>query len=220
MKKAPQTTASGKKRTLVVFRAFFIFTLMLAAPSRSAPVSTLPDLTLPSVTLGNVRGGTFSLRIHPAQPLLIAFLQTVPDTAPTPSRSQVVFLLSMAHQYGLRGLRVAIVDASVLQPSSASAVASALAHGSAPAPASQPSHDALVNASYDWHLTVPLLLDANSRLARQLQVNSIPTTFLFAADGRILKRWQGLTRPAVLAQGIERLLGGPLGQTAPQYISP
>jgi thioredoxin-like negative regulator of GroEL len=77
-----------------------------------------------------------------------------------------------------------------------------------------------VNASYDWHLTVPLLLDANSRLARQLQVNSIPTTFLFAADGRILKRWQGLTRPAVLAQGIERLLGGPLGQTAPQYISP
>jgi thioredoxin-like negative regulator of GroEL len=57
-----------------------------------------------------------------------------------------------------------------------------------------------------------MLLDHDGQLARQLQVSQLPTTFLVAADGRILQRWQGLTRPAVLAQGIERLLGGPLSQ--------
>lgn len=210
MHNAPQMTASGKNRTRIVFRAFFIFSLMLAAARGSAPVCTVPDITLPSVTLENIRGGALPLRTKPAQPLLLAFLQTVPDTAPTPSRSQAVFLLSMAHQYGPRGLRVAIVDASVLTPFSALASASALAHGSAPSPPSQPSRDAILNASYDWHLDVPLLVDPESKLARQLQVSSVPTTFLFAADGAFVQRWQGLTRPAVLAQGIERLLGGPL----------
>ena len=197
MHSAPRMTAPGKKRTLAGFRAFFIFTLMLAATcqSRSVPtpasgqVSTLPDLTLP-----NVRGGAFPLRIRPAQPLLLAFLQTVPDTADTPSRSQVVFLVSMAQQYAPRGLRVAIVDASVL------------------ASGSQPSHDAVLNATYDWHLNFPLLVDLKGQLARALQVKAVPATFLIAADGTIVQRWQGLTRPATLAQGIERMLGGPLGQ--------
>jgi peroxiredoxin len=100
----------------------------------------------------------------------------------------------MAHQYGPRGLRVAIVDASDLRLGS------------------QPSHDAVLNASYDWQLNFPLLLDQNGQLARQLGVKELPTTFLIAADGTIVQRWQGLTRPAILAQGIERLLGGPLGQ--------
>jgi hypothetical protein len=170
---------------------------MLQSSPTSNQVSALPSLTLESV-----RGGTFPLRVQPAQPLLLAFLQTVPDTAPTPSRSQVVFLLSMAHQYGPRGLRVAIVDASTLVPSQT--------------PAPEPTLDAVVNASYDWQLTVPLLFDPDSQLARQLQITQVPTTFLVAADGRILQRWQGLTRPAVLAQGIERILGGPLGQTPPR----
>lgn len=182
------------------------------APSPESPPVPSPISTLPDLTLQIVRGGTFPLRTHPAQPVLIAFLQTVPDTAPTPSRSQVVFLASMDHQYGPRGLRVAVVDASVLEPSSALASASALAHGSTPAPASQASRDAVLNASYDWHLKIPMLLDHDGQLARQLQVSQLPTTFLVAADGRILQRWQGLTRPAVLAQRIERLLGGPLSQ--------
>jgi peroxiredoxin len=99
----------------------------------------------------------------------------------------------MAHQYGPRGLRVAIVDSTALTPGP------------------QPSRDALLNASYDWHLDVPLLLDQNLQLARQLGVKQVPTTLLIAADGAIVQRWQGLTRPATLAQGIERLLGGPLG---------
>jgi hypothetical protein len=174
-----------------------VFIFVLTTPCRSnpvptpvsGPVSTLPDLTLP-----NVRGGAFPLRILPAQPLLLGFLQTVPDTADTASRSQVVFLASMAQQYGPHGLRVAIVDASVLTAGS------------------QPSHDAVLNASYDWHLNFPLLLDLNGQLARTLEVKEAPTTFLIAADGTIVQRWQGLTRPATFAQGVERLPGGPLGQ--------
>jgi len=182
-------TASAKKRTLVVLGPFFVFTLMLTAACRSKPISTLPDLILP-----DVRGGTFHLRSQPAQPLLLAFLETVPDTSDTPSRSQVVFLASMAQQYGPRGLRVAVVDASSL------------------ALASLPSHDAVLNASFDWQLKFSLLLDQDAHLARKLGVEEVPTTFLIAADGHILHRWHGLTRPAVLALSIEKLLGGPLAR--------
>ena len=182
-------TVSGAKSRALVPPSCAVFIVILTTTCRSGPVSTLPDLTLP-----DVRGGAFHLRALPAQPLLLAFLQTVPDTADTPSRNQVVFQASMAQQYGPRGLRAAIVDASVLVPGS------------------QPSHDAVLNASYDWRLKFPLLLDQNGQLARQLRVKEVPTTFLIAIDGIIVQRWQGRTRPAILAQGIERLLGGPLGQ--------
>ena len=182
-------TVSGTKSRALALPVCAVLVLTLTAPCRSGPVSTLPDLTLP-----DVRGGAFHLRAQPAQPLLLAFLQTVPDTADTPSRNQVVFLASMAQQYGPRGLRVVIVDASVFVPGS------------------PPSHDAVLNASYDWHLKFPLLLDQNGQLARQLGVEQVPTTFLIAIDGTIVQRWRGRTLPAILAQGIERLLGGPLGQ--------
>jgi peroxiredoxin len=99
----------------------------------------------------------------------------------------------MAQQYGPRGLRVAVVDASVIMSGS------------------EPSQDAVLNAGYDWALKIPLLVDLHGELARQLGVKQVPTTFLIAADGTILQRWQGPTRPATLAQSIERLLGGPLG---------
>lgn len=151
--------------------------------------------TLPDVSLHEVRGGTFSLRSQPATPLLLSFLQTVPDTADTASRSQVVFLASMAHQYGPRGLRIAVVD------------------GSARAFGSAPPLDAVRNASYDWHLDFPLLVDPDSHLARQLGVKNLPDTLLVAGDGRIVQEWRGLTRPAALALSIERLLSGPLART-------
>lgn len=183
-KTAPEKTASRKKRSLLAPRACFVFTLALTAACNK-PISTLPDLALP-----DVHGGEFRLRSQPPQLLVLAFLQTVPDTADTPSRGQVVFLASMAQQYGSRGLRVAIVDASALVLSS------------------PPPHDAVLNASYDWQLKIPLLLDQDARLASKLGVGKVPTIFLIAADGHIQRRWQGLTRPAVLALAIERLLGG------------
>ena len=182
-------TALVKERALVLSLAFFFLILMFVVGCRSSRVSALPDLTLP-----DVRGGAFRLRSQPAQPLLLAFLQTVPDTSDTPSRSQVVFLSSMAYQYGPRGLRVAVVDASALVLTS------------------PPSHDVILNASYDWQLKFPLLLDQDAHLARKLEVKEVPTMFLISAQGQILERWHGLTRPAVLALAIEKLLGGPLAQ--------
>lgn len=189
MMTAPEKPAS-EKNMLAVLRGFFLSTLMLTAACRSKPVSILPD-----ITLTDVRGGAFRLRSQPARPLLLAFLQTVPDTSDTPSRSQAVFLSSMAQQYGPRGLRVAVVDDSAL------------------ALASPPLHGAVLNASYDWQLKIPLLLDQDAHLARKLGIEEVPTTFLISADGHILQQWRDLTRPAVLALAIEKLLGGPLAQT-------
>jgi hypothetical protein len=184
-------TAFGQNRKAAVLRASLTLTLMLTGGCRSRPVLTVPD-----ATLQDVQGDSFSLLSRPAQPLLLAFLQTVPDTVDTASRSQVVFLASMAHQYGPRGLRVAVVDAS------------ALALGSPPAP------DAVRNARYDWHLDFPLLVDPADRVTRQMGVTTVPTTFLIAADGSILREWRGLTGPAVFALAIEKLMGGPLAQAA------
>jgi peroxiredoxin len=186
-------SVSGTKSRALILPICAVCVLILTTPCRSGPVSA-PASTLPDFTLPDVRGGAFHLRAAPAQPLLLAFLQTVPDTADTPSRNQVVFLSSMAQQYGPRGLRVAIVDASILLAGS------------------QPSHDAVLNASYDWHLKFPLLLDQDGQLTRELGVREVPATFLVAIDGTIVQKWQGRTRPATLATGIERLLGGPLGQ--------
>ena len=162
--------------------------LIVGCPPANSGTS-VPDFALPQV-----RGGTFHLRSSQPGPVLLAFLQTVPDTADTPSRSQVVSLMSMAQQYGPRGLRVAVIDASTL-----------VSHR-------PPSHDALVNASYDSHMDVPLLEDEGNQIARRLGVTVIPTLILIAPDGKISQHWQGLTQPALLAQGIERLLGGPLGR--------
>jgi hypothetical protein len=168
---------------------------MLGALSLAC-ISAVPAVTqslAPDFSLPQVRGGLFHLREHPGQTTLLAFLETVPDTADTPSRREVVFVSSMAHQYGPRGLRVAAIDAS------------ALVRGRAP------QRDALVNASYDWHLEIPLLVDTDNRVARAFSVTRLPTIILLAPDGSFSQRWDGFTRPAALAQGIERLLGGPLG---------
>ena len=145
-------------------------------------------------TLRQVRGGSFHLRSQPAHPVLLAFLQMVPDTADTPSRSQAVFLLSMAQQYGPHGLTVVVIDASALVN------------------LRSPDHTALVNASYDWQMNFPLLEDVRNQIARRFRIKQVPTTILLAPNGRVEKRWQGLTRPAVLASGIEKLTGGPLGR--------
>jgi peroxiredoxin len=164
--------------------------LGLAGGCRSSrSEGSIADFTLP-----DVRGGAFHLRAQPEQPVLLAFLQTVPDTADTPSRGEVAFLQSMDHQYRGRGLRVAVIDAS------------ALASGR------QPDRNAVINASYDWQLQIPLLLDDGNRVAHSFKVTQVPTMVLLTADGKTAQRWEGFTRPAMLAQGIEKVVGGPLGQ--------
>jgi peroxiredoxin len=142
-------------------------------------------------TLPQARGGVFHLRAEQSQAVVLAFLQTVPDASDTRSRQQVTFLESMEHQYGGRGLKVVIVDASALgthQP---------------------PNHDALVNASYDWHLDIPLLEDDSNRVASRSGITEVPTLILLAPDGTVAERWHGLTGPAILAKSIEKICGGP-----------
>lgn len=98
--------------------------------------------------------------------------------------------MSMATQYHRRGVVVAVVDASAL-----------VSH--------LPSdHGALLNASYDWQMNVPLLEDANSKVAHLFGVARLPTVVLVAPDGRIAMRWEGLTTPAELALEIQRRIGG------------
>jgi peroxiredoxin len=155
---------------------------------RHQSAKPVPDFALPQV-----RGGLFHLRSAQSQAVLFAFLQTIPDTANTPSRQQVGFLLSMNYQYSACGLKVVIVDSSALvtrQP---------------------PKHDALINATYDWQLDIPLLEDEGNYVARSWGVTQVPTLMLLTSDGSVVQRWQGLTGPAILAEGIEKLCSGPSG---------
>lgn len=183
----------GADQTMRGTRSGMLGALCLAAVAALPPVAPQPAAKpAPDFSLPQVRGGVFHLRARPPQATLLAFLQTVPDSADTPSRGEAVFVLSMAHQYGPRGLRVAAIDAS------------ALADGQ------PPLHDALVNASYDWHLDIPLLADTGSRVAHAYGIIRLPTVILLAPDGTVAQRWDGFTHPAAVAQGIEQLLGGPL----------
>ena len=109
-----------------------------AACRRDQSATAVPAFTLPQV-----RGGIFQLRPGQSQAVLLAFLQTVPDTADTPSRDQVPFLRSMSHQYSARGLKIVIVDSSAL-----------VTH-------ELPTRDALINASYDWRRTPPIPVSQN-----------------------------------------------------------
>jgi hypothetical protein len=168
------------------FLLLFVALACRPARHRDQSPSALPDFTLPEV-----RGGSFHLRGGHSTAVLVAFLQTVPDISDTPSRQQVAFLLSMNHQYRARGLMVVIVDSSALvtrQP---------------------PSHNQLVNASYDWHLDVPLLEDPGNLVSERSGVIEVPTLILVSPEGRVTQRWEGLTGPAILAQAIEKECGPP-----------
>lgn len=174
----------GRQSLCCALLAFMAF-LYACGCQESQSVSFVSDFTLPEV-----RGGVFHLRAERSPAILLAFLQTLPDTADTLSRRQAAFLLSMQRQYGERCLRVAIIDSSAL-----------ISHVA-------PKNDAVLNASYDWHLSVPLLEDDANRVAMSAGVKQVPTLLLLGPDGSIFQRWNGLTGPASLALGIEKLCGG------------
>jgi peroxiredoxin len=142
----------------------------------------------PDFTLARVRGGSFHLRAHHRRPVLLAFLQTIPDTVDSPSRSEVVSVMSMATQFGPRGLIIAVIDSSAL-----------VNHA-------RPNHNELINASYDWQLSVPLLEDANISVTQSFGVTQLPTLVLVARGGRIARRWEGSTKPAELALEIQNIV--------------
>jgi hypothetical protein len=144
--------------------------------------------TVPNFCFAQVRGGTFQFRTEVPGPVLVSFLRMVPETADSQSHTQAVYLMSMAHQYGMQSVRVAVIDSSFR---------------GARLPL---RHDMLVNASYDWQMSIPVLEDPANQAARWFGIGVVPTTLLIAPGGSVSERWEGVVRPATLAQGIEKLL--------------
>src|SRR5215469_6709969 len=159
-----------------------VFLCLFGCNQKRLP-TTVPDFVLPEV-----RGGSFHLRAEDSSAILLAFLQTVPDTADTPSRRQAGLLMSLQRQFSTGRLQVVVVDSSAL-----------LTHR-------PPGTEALINASYDWQLQLPLLVDEGNHLARSLGIDQVPSFLLLAPDGDIVERWSGLTGPASLAASIRPLI--------------
>jgi hypothetical protein len=136
--------------------------------------------------------GRLAISARQGSPLLLAFLALTADNGREQSRAVSVVLDSLDHQYGSRGLRVAAIDASVVVTHRAS------------------RHEEVVNTAADWNLKFPVLEDANGGSAQAFHIRSLPTLILVSATGREIGRWQGYTRTPIVAQAIERVLGGPL----------
>ncbi|MBS1851168.1 MAG: TlpA family protein disulfide reductase [Acidobacteria bacterium] len=167
-------------------------------------IGNIGDFTLP-----NVRGGTFRLQDHQGRVLLLAFLQTQPDTgAENPSRSLVPSLLSMDHQYGKAGLEVVMIDATVLARPKARRIEEKSA-GLAPPMAM------LLNTSYNWGLTLPLLADPQGAAAKLLHVETVPTLILMDGKGKVARRWTTVPHPGDLAAAIQQFTGGPMAGKPP-----
>lgn len=132
-------------------------------------------------------GQQWNIKDHQARVYLISFVQTVPDTAPTDSRTQSLSLASMAHQYS--GAFSILVDSTALKTNRT------------------PNADELLSAWHDWSLeNVVLLSDSGGDIRRTFGVCDAPETFLLRSDGTMLDHWNGLVPTGTLALAIERVL--------------
>jgi len=158
-----------------------------AAPAFSAPVA-------------RQTGGRFSLEGQRGHAVLVSFLNTQaePSAAGDPSRSQIVFLKSMDRQNHPDGLKTVIVD-------------SAAAAG-VPAP----SHDDLINFTFDWALapSISVLGDASGSIERAYGITKLPTTLAIDKHGIVRHRWNGFALAAELDFAVRPLVGRPLAGSA------
>jgi len=135
----------------------------------------------------SAQGQQWSVEDHPARVYLISFVQVVPDTLPTSSRTQSLSLSSMAHQY--TGAISVLVDASALKTSRV------------------PDGNELLNAWHDWSLhDVVLLSDPEGDIRQTFGACEAPETFLLRFDGTMLDHWNGLVSTGTLALAVERAL--------------
>ena len=101
----------------------------------------------------------------------------------------------MQRQYSAKGLSVAAVDTSSL-----------LVHRSI-------ARQDIARVATNWHMDFPVLDGTSGMLLGRFgRTDDSPTLLLVNGSGRILRVWHGFTRPAYLAQAIERELGGPLSR--------
>ena len=148
-----------------------------------------PEVPAPGFSLEAVQGGNYSLADLEGHAALLAFLNTQADPMTSTrdgSRSQLVFLRSIAQQYGSQGVLVLIVDASHLQAGGG------------------PNLEDLGNFVYNWQLdTIPVLVDPDGATTQAYEVSQTPTTFLIAADGLIAQRWDGFAAAPLLAFALQ-----------------
>jgi len=152
-------------------------------------------MSAPDFNLSSAQGDTYHLADLQGQVVLLSFINTQPldDSLSTPdmSRSQIVFLKSIAQQYAAKGVRVLLVDAT------------ALVHGE------PPDQNALRNFIHNWDIeTIPILMDGMS-VAQAYGVSQVPTTFVIAPDGWVTQHWDGIATAAHLALAVQSLVGLP-----------
>jgi hypothetical protein len=146
-------------------------------------------------------GGTFRLSGERGHAVLLSFLNTQAEAsaAGDPSRSQIVFLKSMNTQNQPHGLRTVIVDAA--------------ATAGVPAP----THDALINFTFDWALdpSIAVVGDADGAIERTYGITTVPTTLVIDKHGIVRHRWNGFALAAQLDFAIRPLVGRALVGSGP-----
>lgn len=166
-----------------------------AVPGRAAP-----DFSAHVVSRA---GGVFSLRGERGHAVLMSFLNTQAEASrgSNPSRSEIVFLKSMNAQNHPHGLRTVIIDAA--------------AAAGVPAP----SHDELVNFTFDWALdpSIVVIGDTNGSLERAFGITTVPTTLVIDRRGIVRHRWNGVALAAQLDFAIRPLVGRALVGSGPAH---
>ena len=147
------------------------------------------------LNLPDVRGGTFQAEGNHPKLFLVAFLSVMSENTDSPSLRQSLVLSSMQRQYSAKGLSVVAVDTSSL-----------LVHRSI-------ARQEIANVATNWHMNFQVIDGANGMLQGRFgRTDDSPTLLLINDSGKIVHIWHGFTRPAYLAQAIERELGGPLSR--------
>ena len=147
------------------------------------------------LNLPDVRGGTFQAAGNHPKLFLVAFLSVISENTDSPSLRQSLVLSSMQRQYSAKGLSVVAVDTSSL-----------LVHRSI-------ARQEIANVATNWHMNFQVIDGANGMLQGRFgRTDDSPTLLLINDSGKIVHIWHGFTRPAYLAQAIERELGGPLSR--------
>lgn len=166
----------------------------LAPPGSQEPSAARSnrDRTAPDLDLHLVRGGYFRLRDHRGKSVLLAFVQTQPDSGEgNPSRALVPQLASMDLQYRAAGLDVVLIDETLLaRPDVAT-----------------PRREDLLNTTYDWSLQLPLAEDPAANAAASYGVKTVPTLVLIDRNGQIRDRRVGGVHPGDLAAAVQKTIG-------------
>ena len=163
---------------------------VVTAKSATGQVLLPQELNLP-----DVRGGTFPVAGNHPKIFLVAFLSVMSENTKSPSLRQSLVLSSMQRQYSAKGLSVVAVDTSSL-----------LVHRSI-------ARQEIANVATNWHMNFQVIDGANGMLQGRFgRTDDSPTLLLINDSGKIVHIWHGFTRPAYLAQAIERELGGPLSR--------